>query len=137
VDLSKLPLVNACLNFSAFVTLFVAWIKIKQGKREEHKRLMLLALAISSIFLVSYVTYHYFHGRTTYQGQGILRTIYFFILATHTPLAMTVVPLAIVALVFAFKGKFESHKKVTRFLYPIWVYVSITGVVIYLMLYVF
>lgn len=137
MDFSKLPLINACLNLSAFIALFIGWIKIRQGKKEEHKRMMLLALGFSSVFLVSYITYHYLHGRTYYEGQGLSRIIYFFILATHTPLATLIVPLAILALVFAFQGKFESHKKITRVLYPMWVYVSITGVLIYLMLYVF
>jgi putative membrane protein len=100
--------------------------------------LMLAALAASFLFLCSYLTYHFFyHGFTRYQGEGILRPIYFFILLTHTPLAVLIVPFCVAAVYFAFKGNFKKHTAITRWLLPTWMYVSLTGVLIYFMLYVF
>jgi len=138
MSIHDLPTLNACLNATATVLLICGWKAIKANDREKHKRFMISALCVSIIFLCSYLTYHFLvPGVTRYQGEGILRVIYFTILLTHTPLAAIVAPACLVAVWFAVKGKFEQHKKVTRWLYPVWLYVSVTGVIIYLMLYVF
>ena len=139
MDIPIFPTINASLNALAGIFLFTGWRYIKQGKRNEHRICMILALISSTVFLICYVTYHALkHGVVTkYQGQGILRPIYFFILSTHTPLAVIIVPFCIAAVVFAVKGNFRSHTKITKWLYPTWMYVSVTGVIIYLMLYVF
>ncbi len=98
---------------------------------------MLLALLASTLFLVSYVTYHTLHpGVTRYPGHGVMKFLYYFILLTHTPLAVIIVPLSLLAVRYAFRGDFVRHTRITKKLYPIWVYVSVTGIVIYLMLYV-
>jgi len=131
-----LPTLNACLNFTAGVFLISGWIAIKSGNRERHKRMMVCALITSSLFLCSYLTYHYMYGSTKYPGEGGMRIIYFTILLTHTPLAMLIVPFAIAAVIFAVKGQYDKHTKITRWLMPTWLYVSATGVIIYLMLYV-
>ncbi|OGX37397.1 MAG: hypothetical protein A3C36_04455 [Omnitrophica WOR_2 bacterium RIFCSPHIGHO2_02_FULL_52_10] len=134
-----LPTVNACLNATAFVLLMVGWRAIKAGHRVRHQKFMIAALIASSLFLCSYVTYHYLiHGAVTrYQGTGIWRCVYFTILVTHTPLAMAIVPFCAMAVYHAVRGNFTAHVKITRWLFPAWVYVSVTGVAIYLMLYVF
>ena len=135
---SFFPVLNACLNALAFLFLFLGWRSIKRGDRETHRKFMVSALAASFLFLCSYLTYHFaFHGFTKYQGQGALRAIYFFILLTHTPLAVLIVPFCLAAVYFAFKQDFSKHTRITRWLLPVWMYVSVTGVLIYLMLYVF
>ena len=99
---------------------------------------MISALIASTLFLISYITYHILiHGVTRYQGQGIARPIYFFILLTHTPLAVIIVPFCLMAVYHAVKGNFQAHTRITRWLWPTWMYVSVTGVLIYLMLYIF
>ena len=99
---------------------------------------MVSAFIASILFLCSYVTYHSLkRGVTHYPHQGILKMIYFFILGSHTPLAILIVPFAIAALIFALKGNFQKHTRITKWLFPVWLYVSVTGVIIYLMLYVF
>lgn len=138
MDVSILPTVNACLNFTAFIFLTLGFVAIKKGDRKLHQQMMAGALIASSLFLMSYITYHMLHpGVTRYQKEGIARIIYFFILGTHTPLAALIVPFCIAAVYQAVKGNFEKHKKITRWLWPVWMYVSLTGVVIYLMLYIF
>ena len=131
------PTVNASLNFLAGCFLFLGFRAVKAGDPEKHRQWMLCAMAASVVFLISYLTYHHFHGSTKYMRQGLLRYIYFTILLTHTPLAAIVPPASITAVYFAFKGNFKKHVAITRWLYPIWIYVSITGVLIYLMLYIF
>ena len=132
------PTINASLNLLAGIFLLLGWRAIKRGERDIHKKWMVCALCASTIFLVCYVTYHtLIHGVTHYQRQGILRFIYFFILMTHTPLAAIIPPAAGVAVFHALKGNFQSHTKITKWLYPVWMYVSVTGVIIYLMLYIF
>lgn len=133
-DLSFLPAVNAGLNSLAACLLVAGWIAIRSGRRDVHRYLMVSAFAASSLFLVSYVIYHYAHGDTPYQGEGTLRTIYFVVLVSHVLLSMAVVPLALTAFWYAYRQRFVSHKRVTRVLTPIWLYVSVTGVVIFSML---
>lgn len=134
VDLSFLPAVNATLNAIAACFLAAGWMAIRQRNVHLHKRMVVAAFAASALFLVCYLVYHWSHGDTRYQGEGILRTIYFFILISHIVLSVFVVPGALAAFFFAWKRKFATHKKITRLLMPVWLYVSVTGVVIYFML---
>ena len=133
--LDFLPTLNAMLNATCGVLLVVAHRKIKGGDRAAHRKLMISAFTVSVLFLISYLTYHSFHGTTRFLGEGWVRPVYFTILISHTILASSVPPLAIISLRLGLKGKFEQHAKIARWTYPIWVYVSVTGVVVYLMLY--
>ena len=132
---SILPHVNAALNFLSFLLLAVAFYQIRRGNVSLHRRLMLSALAVSGLFLVSYVTYHAQYGSVRFTGQGPVRAVYFFILITHVILAAAIVPLVIITLRRALAGDFARHRRIARWTYPLWVYVSVTGVVVYLMLY--
>ena len=123
------------LNATSGILLVVAHRKIKHGDRAAHRKLMVSAFTVSVLFLISYLTYHSYHGTTRFLGEGWIRPVYFTILISHTILAASVAPLAIISLRFGLKGKFEKHAKIARWTYPIWVYVSVTGVVVYLMLY--
>ena len=132
------PTINATLNGLAGIFLFFGFLAIKRKDRETHRKWMMSAFVCSSVFLCSYVYYHATtHILTKYQGAGIWRGIYFFILGTHTPLAVLIVPFIVMAIRHALRGDFVEHTRITRWLYPTWVYVSVTGVLIYLMLYVF
>ncbi len=132
------PKLNATLNALAFIFLILGWRAIKAKNRDLHYKMMVGALLASSAFLVSYITYHILiHGVTHYQGQGILRVIYFSILLTHTPLAVGILPFCLMAVVHALKGNFVKHTRITKWLIWAWMYVSVTGVLIYLLLYVF
>ena len=134
VDLRFLPAVNAGLNALAATLLTAGWIAIRQKNVRLHRYLMVAAFTASALFLVCYLTYHYVHGDTRYQGEGLLRTIYFFILITHIVLSMVVVPAALTSFYLAWKREFVRHRKLNRIALPIWLYVSVTGVVIYFML---
>jgi putative membrane protein len=134
VDLSFLPAVNAALNSLATLFLTAGWVAIRRRAVRVHKRLMVSAFAASALFLVSYLTYHYVHGDTRYQGTGALRAVYFVVLISHVLLSMAVVPMALSAFYFARKRQFVRHRRLTRVALPIWLYVSVTGVVIYFML---
>lgn len=132
------PTINASLNFCAFVFLITGWYWIKKDRRDLHQKCMIGALASSILFLMSYVSYHILvHGVTKYHKEGIWRVIYFFILGTHTPLAVIIVPFCLRAVYHAVKKDFQKHTRITKWLFPVWVYVSLTGVLIYLMLYIF
>jgi putative membrane protein len=133
-DLSFMPAVNATFNAIAATLLVLGYRAIKRRDMQQHKRLMISAFCASSLFLVGYIVYHYVHGDTKFTGTGLMRPVYFAILISHILLSITVVPLALSAFYYAFRQKFATHKKVTRFLYPIWLYVSVTGVVIFFML---
>ncbi len=132
LDLRFLPAVNAGLNATAAVLLISGWVAVKRGAKRVHQYLMVSAFAASALFLVCYLAYHYVHGDTRYAGD--FRALYFVILISHVLLSMPVVPMALVAFYFAWRKDFARHRKVTRWLAPIWVYVSVTGVVIYFML---
>lgn len=134
-DVMMLPAVNATLNSIATLLLVVGFILIKQGKRSAHRKVMLSAFATSVLFLISYVTYHSLHGDTPFSGEGTARTIYFIILFSHIPLAAVVPVLAIITLRRGLAAKYDRHRKIARITLPIWLYVSVTGVLIYLMLY--
>jgi len=137
VDVHSLPALNAFLNGTAAVLLFTGFRLVKAGNREAHRKVMLAAFCVSIAFLISYVVYHAQVGSVKYQHPGILRIIYLTILVTHTSLAATVPVLAIITLRRALKGQIERHRKIAKWTLPIWLYVSVTGVVVYLMLYQF
>lgn len=134
VDLRFLPAVNASLNGLSALLLAAGWVAIRNRNIRVHRYLMVSAFACSAIFLVCYLTYHYVHGDTRYQGEGWIRGVYFFILITHILLSMVVVPAALTAFYFAWKRQFDRHRRLTRVALPIWLYVSVTGVIIYFML---
>ena len=132
----SLPTINAVLNGGAAVLLLVGRVAIANGKSKGHQRLMLGALAMSAAFLSCYLYYHFvFHGLTRYQGQGVMRAVYFFILLTHTPLAAIMPPFIGLAVWHAVQGRLDKHTRITRWLWPVWMYVSVTGVLIYVLLY--
>ena len=132
---SILPHLNAALNATSFLLLLAAFYQIRRGNVGAHRRLMLSALGVSALFLVSYVAYHAQHGSVRFQGQGTVRTVYFVILITHIVLAAAIVPLVIVTVLRALRGDFARHRRVARWTFPLWLYVSVTGVVVYVMLY--
>ena len=132
---SVLPHLNASLNALSFLLLVAAFQQIRRGNVQTHRRLMLSALAVSGLFLVSYVVYHAQYGSVRFTGQGLVRTVYFVILVTHVILAAAIVPLVLVTLRRALAGDFARHRRVARWTYPLWLYVSVTGVVVYAMLY--
>ena len=134
VDLRFVPAINAGLNGTAASLLALGWFAIRRQNRELHRRLMVMAFIASSLFLVGYVSYHYAHGDTSYEGTGTARTVYFAVLISHVLLSMGIVPGSLFAFYFAWRKRFEAHKRVTRILLPAWLYVSVTGVVIYFML---
>jgi putative membrane protein len=137
IRLEDLPKLNAVLNATAAVLLICAYILIKRGRREAHKRVMLAAFTVSVLFLISYLTYHAQVGSVHYPHSGAIRSIYLTILFTHTVLAAAVPVLAIITLGRGLRGNFVRHKAIARWTLPIWLYVSVTGVVVYLMLYQF
>ena len=135
MNIADLPALNASLNALATVCLVAGYICIRSGRQEAHKRCMLAALAVSAVFLVSYVIYHYNAGSVAFTGQGPIRYLYFAILISHIVLAALVPFLAIVTALRGLRGDFGRHVKIARWTFPIWLYVSITGVIVYLMLY--
>jgi uncharacterized membrane protein YozB (DUF420 family) len=135
VTVRDLPTLNAALNATSALLLLAGWLLIRRGRIEAHRRAMLAAVASSTLFLVSYLVYHAQVGSVRFQGQGPIRAVYFAILITHTLLAAAIVPLVLVTLVRALKARFDRHRSLARVTLPIWSYVSVTGVVIYWMLY--
>ena len=132
---SDLPAINACLNSLSTIFLTLGFIFIRQKKIEAHRNCMIAAFCTSTLFLVSYLTYHHYAGRTEFKDPQWFRPIYLAILATHTVLAMAIVPLVLMTLNRSFKARYELHKKIARWTWPIWMYVSVTGVLIYFLLY--
>ena len=135
LTISDLPALNATLNGLAAILLVSGFVLIKRGDRRKHQWCMLGALGTSSLFLVSYVTYHLNTGSRPFPGQGPIRLVYFVILITHVFLAAVIVPLALVTATRGLKSQFDRHVRIARWTFPVWLYVSVTGVVIYLMLY--
>jgi uncharacterized membrane protein YozB (DUF420 family) len=135
VNISDLPALNATLNAIAAVFLTAGYLLIRRGKRVAHKRCMLAALTTSALFLTSYVVYHLNAGSRPFTGQGPIRLVYFAILVTHVVLAAAILPLALITTARGLSSQFDRHVRVARWTLPIWLYVSVTGVVIYLMLY--
>lgn len=133
--ISYLPHLNALLNSTSTVFLLIGFIMIRKGRIRTHLKCQLAAVITSTLFLISYLTYHYYHGDTRFLGQGIVRPFYFTILITHVVLAIVIVPLVLITLYRAWRSDFTRHKRIARWTLPIWLYVSVTGVIVYVMLY--
>jgi uncharacterized membrane protein YozB (DUF420 family) len=128
---------NASLNGASAILLAGGYWAIRSGKIAVHKRFMISAFAVSSVFLVSYLVYHYRVGHVAFQGQGWIRPVYFVLLLTHTVLAIVIVPMILVTLRRAWLERFDRHRIIARWTLPLWFYVSVTGVIVYLMVYQF
>jgi len=135
ISVRDLPTLNAILNASAAVLLVWGYTLIRRGRRDTHRKVMLAAFATSCLFLVCYLIYHAQVGTVRFQGTGALRTLYLTILGTHTVLAAAVPVLAIITLRRGLAARYDRHRRLARWTLPIWLYVSVTGVVVYLMLY--
>jgi len=135
LEISDLPLLNATLNALAGILLVSAYVMIRKGNVVRHRALMLAAFSTSVLFLVSYVIYHMNIGSRAFTGTGIIRVVYFVILVTHVVLAIAVVPMAVVTLRRGLRRDDLRHKAIARWTFPIWLYVSVTGIVVYGMLY--
>jgi uncharacterized membrane protein YozB (DUF420 family) len=135
MNVSELPALNASLNGVATVFLVAGYVLIRRRRIAAHRASMMAAVAASAMFLVSYVIYHANAGSRPFTGTGPIRAIYFFILLTHIVLAAAIVPMVLITLSRALRGRFDRHAAMARWTLPIWLYVSVTGVVIYLMLY--
>ena len=133
--ITYLPHLNAFLNGTSAVLLITGYSFIRKRNVAAHRACQIAALVISLLFLASYLTYHYHHGATRFQGTGFVRTFYFTVLTTHTILAMVIVPLVFLTFYRAFRNEFGKHRRIAKVTLPIWLYVSITGVIVYLMLY--
>lgn len=134
LDVGFLPTLNAVINSTVSVLLVAGFLFIRKKKVKQHKAMMLSALALSSLFLISYVVYHTFAESTKFGGEGSIRYVYFFILISHILLATTVLPLALFSTYRGLKGEIARHRKIAKWTFPIWLYVSVTGVVVYLMI---
>lgn len=135
MEIRDLPTLNACLNSLAAILLVIGYILIRQRKFDAHKKVMLAAFTASTLFLISYLVYHYHVGSVRFQHPGFIRTVYLTILLTHTILAVAVAPMAVTTLYRAWTGQLARHRKLARITLPLWLYVSVTGVIVYLMLY--
>lgn len=135
LSLSDLPALNATLNATSAVLLTIGWFLIRSGRVAMHRRFMIAAFVSSALFLTSYVVYHAHIGSKPYPGTGVLRAVYFSILIPHVVLAAVVLPMAIVTLTRGLRRNFVQHKPLARWTLPIWLFVSVTGVLVYLMLY--
>jgi putative membrane protein len=130
-DLAFMPAVNAFFNATSATLLVLAVRAVRRGDQKRHRNLVLGAFAASALFLAGYLAYHYVHGDTKYPGTGPVRIAYLLFLASHVLLSIPVVPLCLAAFYYALKGRFVTHRKITRFLYPVWLYVSVTGVLVF------
>jgi uncharacterized membrane protein YozB (DUF420 family) len=135
MSVRDLPTLNAFLNATSAVLLLAGWTFIRRKDRDAHRRAMIAAFVCSAVFLTSYLAYHAQVGSVRFPGKGAARTLYLGILLTHTVLAAAVAPMAVTTFVLAWKGRFEKHRRLARWTLPIWLYVSVTGVVVYVMLY--
>jgi uncharacterized membrane protein YozB (DUF420 family) len=135
LKLHDLPTLNAILNSVSAVLIVIGYFLIRARRIEAHRRTMLAAFTTSTLFLISYLVYHAQVGSVHFRGIGAIRPVYFTILITHTILAAVVAPMVVVTLFRGLKGRFEKHRKLARITLPIWLYVSVTGVVVYAMLY--
>jgi putative membrane protein len=135
LQLTDLPAVNASLNGIAAILLTCGYVMIRRRRIETHRRFMLAAFVTSALFLVSYLIYHANVGSRPFPGQGPIRRVYYTILITHVVLAAAILPLALITLTHALRARFERHVPIARWTLPIWLYVSVTGVIVYLMLY--
>jgi putative membrane protein len=135
MDYSVFPAINATLNGASACLLLVGRILIARKQIAQHRAVMLTALGTSTLFLISYLYYHAHVGSVHFRGQGWVRPVYFTILISHTILAATIVPLVLITANRALKARFPAHRSIARWTFPLWLYVSVTGVVIYIMLY--
>jgi uncharacterized membrane protein YozB (DUF420 family) len=135
MQVTDLPAVNATLNAISAVLLVIGYVLVRQRKLEQHRRVMIAAFSTSVLFLICYLIYHVNVGSKPFPGQGPIRSVYFFILITHIVLAALVPPMAIITLVRGLRARYDSHMKLARWTLPIWLYVSVTGVIVYVMLY--
>ena len=133
--ISFLPHLNAVLNSTSALLLLSGFTFIRLGRVRAHRNCQLTAVVTSTLFLISYLTYHYYHGATHFTGQGLVRPFYFVLLTSHTILAVVIVPLIMVTVYRAARGDFFRHRNIARWTLPLWLYVSVTGVIVYLMLY--
>jgi putative membrane protein len=131
---ATLPAANATFNSLSALCLVMGYVNIRRRNPVVHKRWMLTATVFSALFLVSYITYHFFHGDTHFPGQGLIRPLYFFILITHIGLSMVALPLILATLWYSLTGRFQFHRRIARWTFPIWLYVSVTGVVVFFIL---
>ncbi|SIT92818.1 DUF420 domain-containing protein [Pontibacter indicus] len=134
VDVSFLPTLHAILNSMTACLLVVGYYNIRKGNIKVHRTAMASAFGLSAIFLVSYVTYHFLGERTIYGGDGYLKLFYYFILLTHIVLAVVIVPLVLLSVYFALSEQFTRHRRISRWTFPIWLYVAVTGVLVYIMI---
>ena len=135
MTVTDLPALNATLNATSFVLLTAGWFLIKSGRRQAHKWCMIAALVMSAAFLTSYVVYHLQVGSVPFRKTGWIRTLYFLVLIPHVILAVAIVPMILITVSRALSNKFDQHKKIAKITLPLWLYVSVTGVIVYLMLY--
>jgi len=135
MSVHDLPAVNASLNALSGMLLLIGFARIRAGRQEQHRKWMLAAFATSSLFLVFYVIYHAQVGSVRFTRQGFVRPLYFTILITHVVLAAVVLPMAIVTLSRGLRGRFSQHRAIARWTFPVWMYVSVTGVLVYVLLY--
>ena len=137
MNVQELPTINAILNLLSTTFLFIGYLNIKRGNKNTHKKFMILALVSSGLFLICYLIYHSQVGSVPYTHHDWTRPVYFAVLIPHIIFAALMSPFILMAVWFAFREQFEKHRKIVRWLWPVWMYVSISGVIIYLMLYVF
>lgn len=135
MEIADLPALNATLNAVASMFLIAGYALIRSGRRDAHRRCMLAALTTSALFLISYVVYHANAGSVRFQGTGAIRVVYFAVLVPHVILATTILPLALVTTARGLRGEYGRHVRIARWTLPVWLYVSVTGVIVYAMLY--
>ncbi|HEY4651408.1 MAG TPA: DUF420 domain-containing protein [Pontibacter sp.] len=134
IDVSFQPPLHAILNSLTAIALVIGYINVKRGNVRVHRAAMLTAFGLSAIFLVSYVTYHFLGERTIYGGEGALKYIYYFVLLTHIVLAVVIVPLVLLSVYFGITDQLARHRRISRWTFPIWLYVAVTGVLVYLLI---
>ena len=134
VDWTFLPMLNAIFNSFTFIFLLTAWIFIKKGNAGMHRRFIFAAFGSTALFLISYVLYHFLTDSTPYGGEGFLRYVYYFVLITHIVLAALIVPLALTAAARGLTGRNAAHRRIARWTMPLWLYVSLTGVLVYILI---
>ena len=135
ITISDLPTVNATLNTISTVLLTIGFLMIRRRKIVAHRNCMIAAFVVSGLFLTSYLIYHYHAGSTPFEGSGWIRFVYFAVLIPHIILAASILPLAMITLYFALRKRFTKHRRIARWTLPIWLYVSVTGIIVYWMLY--
>ena len=135
MSVTDLPAVNATLNGISAVLLVIGYVLIRQRRIEQHRWTMIGAFVVSTLFLIGYVIYHWNVGSKPFTAQGPVRTVYFFVLITHIVLAAFVPPMALITLIRGLRARYDRHARLARWTLPIWLYVSVTGVIVYVMLY--